>query len=34
MTTLFTQKETKRNLLTLQAITSKDKIHPLVEKKE
>ena len=34
MATLFTQKEIKRNLLTLQAITSKDKIHPLVEKKE
>jgi len=32
--TLFTQKETKRNLLTIQAITNKDKIHSLIEKKE
>jgi leucyl aminopeptidase len=34
MATLFIQKESKINLLTLLVITNKDKIHPLVEKKE
>jgi len=34
MTTLFTQKETKKSLLTFKAITNKDKVHPLIEKKE
>jgi len=34
MTVLFIQKEPKVNLLTLRAITNKDKIHSLIEKKE
>ncbi|MCE8163996.1 MAG: leucyl aminopeptidase family protein [Candidatus Moeniiplasma glomeromycotorum] len=34
MTNLFIQKEPKINLLTLRAITNKDKVHPLIEKKE
>jgi len=34
MTALFIQKEPKVNLLTLRAITNKDKIHSLIEKKE
>ena len=34
MTALFIQKESKVNLLTLCAITNKDKIHSLIEKKE
>jgi len=34
MTTLFIQKEPKAKLLTFQVITSKGKIHPLIEKKE
>ena len=34
MTALFIQKESKINLLTFQAITNQDKIHPLIEKKD
>ena len=33
MTVLFIQKESKVNLLTLRAITNKDKVNSLIEKK-
>ena len=33
METLFIQTKPKNNLLTLRAITPKDKLHPLIEKK-
>ena len=34
MTTLSIQTKSKNNLLTLKAITKKDKLHFLVDKKE
>ena len=34
MSLLFIQAKVKSNQLTLKAITSKDKLHPLIEKKE
>jgi hypothetical protein len=34
MTVLFIQKAPKNSLLTLRAITIKDKVHSLIEKKD
>ena len=34
MTKLFIQEKNKSNQLVLKAVTNKDKLHPLIEKKE